>query len=253
MSRIHLHFDMHIGRQKPESITNRETSCPFCKRDELTGILEKRGEIIWLKNKYPVLQAASQTVLIETDQCDSDLSEYPKAHLHSLFAFGFEKWLEMERSGSFRSVMFFKNHGPYSGGSIRHPHMQIVGLDHVDCHQDVRASDFEGILIDQADGVVCNLSTKPRVGFFEYNVIMPEEGNLSQLADYTQIVTHWILNHVNRCHQSYNLFFYRWDGQIIVKIVPRFVASPLYIGYGIPQVGNNLEEVVREFRHRYFS
>ncbi|USG63932.1 DUF4931 domain-containing protein [Brevibacillus ruminantium] len=252
MSQTHLHFDMYIGRQKPESINNREAACPFCNRAELTDILDERGEIIWLKNKYPVLQDASQTVLIETDQCDSDLSEYSKEHLYALFSFGMEKWLEMAASGSYRSVLFFKNHGPYSGGSIRHPHMQIVGLDHFDYLQDVKREDFEGIVIDRAEGVECNLSTKPRVGFFEYNVILSENGSLHRFADYTQILTHWILHHVNRRCQSYNLFFYQWEGRVIVKVVPRFVASPLYIGYGIPQVGNNLEDVVRELRRHYF-
>ncbi len=132
MSQTHLHFDMHIGRQKPENIRNREAACPFCFPDELDGILEQRGEMIWLKNKYPVLQDATQTLVIETSQCNSELSVYEKDHLYALFAFGVEKWLEMTESGSYRSVLFFKNHGPYSGGSIRHPHMQIVGLKHYD-------------------------------------------------------------------------------------------------------------------------
>ncbi|WP_338461746.1 DUF4931 domain-containing protein [Brevibacillus borstelensis] len=252
MSQTHLHFDMHIGRQKPENIMNRQAACPFCFPDELDGILEQRGEMIWLKNKYPVLQDATQTLVIETSQCDSELSVYEKDHLYALFAFGVEKWLEMTESGSYRSVLFFKNHGPYSGGSIRHPHMQIVGLKHYDYLKDVEGEHFEGIVIDQDAGVTCNLSTKPRAGFFEYNVILSESGSLNRMADYIQILTHWILHHVNRICQSYNLFFYQWDGQIIVKVVPRFVASPLYVGYGIPQVGNNLEEVVQELRRHYF-
>jgi hypothetical protein len=252
MPHTHLQFDIHIGRQKPENVTNREAACPFCSPDELEGVLERRGPMIWLRNKYPVLKDAFQTVLIETDDCDAELSVYPREHLHALFSFGVEKWREMERSGSFRSVLFFKNHGPYSGGSMRHPHMQIVGLETYDYLQHVKPSDFEGIVIDREAGVECNLSTLPRAGFFECNVVLSDMDRLPRMADYVQILAHWILNRFNRRCQSYNLFFYRWEERIVVKVVPRFVTSPLYVGYAIPQVPNNLEEVVREIQRIYF-
>ncbi|WP_144497245.1 DUF4931 domain-containing protein, partial [Bacillus pumilus] len=32
-------------------------------------------------------------------------------------------------------------------------------------------------------------------------------------------------------------------GKIICKVVPRFVVSPLYVGYKIPQVSTKLEDV----------
>jgi ATP adenylyltransferase/5',5'''-P-1,P-4-tetraphosphate phosphorylase II len=252
LSNTHLHFDTHIGRQKPESIRNREAACPFCNRKELTDIIEQRGSMILLRNKYPVLRDTFQTVLIESDDCHGELSLYPKDHLYALLSFGVDKWLEMEESGQFRSVMFFKNHGPYSGGSIHHPHMQIVGLYQHDYRQHVKESDFEGILIDRQPGVECNLSTLPRAGFFEYNVILSDRGSLPKMADYLQILTHWILNHANRNCKSYNLFFYQLEERIIVKVVPRFVTSPLYVGYSLPQVASNLDEVVAEIQHRYF-
>ncbi len=252
MSHTHLHFETHIGRKKPESIINRETICPFCNRDGLTDIIEQRGSMIFLRNKYPVLRDTLQTVLIESDDCDGELSVYPKDHLYALLSFGVEKWQEMERSGEFRSVMFFKNHGPYSGGSIHHPHMQIVGLYQHDYQQHVKPSDFEGIVIDRQDGVECNLSTMPRAGFFEYNVILSDNARLRTMADYLQMLTHWILNHVNRSCKSYNLFFYQLGEKVIVKVVPRFVTSPLYVGYSLPQVATNLDEVVAEIQKRYF-
>ncbi|MFY0546210.1 DUF4931 domain-containing protein [Brevibacillus sp. H7] len=252
MSYTHLHFDTSIGRKKPESIINRDTVCPFCNRDELSDILDQRGSIMLLRNKYPVLRDTLQTVLVESDDCNGELSLYPKEHLYALLSFGVEKWQEMEQSGEFRSVMYFKNHGPYSGGSIHHPHMQIVGLYQHDYRQHVKASDFEGIVIDRQSGVECNLSTLPRAGFFEYNVILSDPGRLTQMADYLQILTHWILNHVNRRCKSYNLFFYQIEEKIIVKVVPRFVTSPLYVGYSLPQVASNLEEVVAEIQKHYF-
>lgn len=252
MAQTHLHFDMHIGRKKPESVINRETACPFCDIDSLTNVLEQRGPMIWLMNKYPVLQDTYQTVLIESDDCEGDWSVYSKEHVRELLSFGVEKWLELESSGSFASVLFFKNHGPFSGGSIRHPHMQIVGLNEYDYRTQVKESDFAGLLIDRLRGVECTLSTHPRAGFFEYNVVLSEWDRLPQMADYLQILAHWILNHVNRRCQSYNFFFYRWEEKLVAKVVPRFVTSPLYVGYGIPQVANNLEEVVAEIKRLYF-
>jgi ATP adenylyltransferase/5',5'''-P-1,P-4-tetraphosphate phosphorylase II len=252
MAQTHLHFDMYIGRKKPENVRNREADCPFCDRGSLTGVLEQRGSMIWLMNKYPVLLDTFQTVLIESDDCDGDWSVYTREHAHSLLAFGVEKWLEMERSGSYRSVLFFKNHGPYSGGSIRHPHMQIVGLNRYDYQQQVRDQDFVGVLIDREAGVELNLSTHPRAGFFEYNVVLSDREQLAKMAEYLQIMAHWILTCVNPRYQSYNFFFYRRGETLIAKAVPRFVTSPLFVGYSIPQVANNLDEVVREIRRRYF-
>jgi galactose-1-phosphate uridylyltransferase len=253
MSSTHLHFNMQIGRQKPESIRNRSTACPFCDRDNLENILASDGSIILLKNKYPVLENTLQTVLIETDECDSELSTYSKEHLYRLIRFGVENWEHMEQSGDFTSVLFFKNHGPYSGGTIHHPHMQIVGLKHIDYHQHVQESHFEGIEIDQQPGVDFNISTMPRIGFFEFNVMLHDPEQIDRMADYIQTATHYTLNHFNKNCTSYNLFFYRLSGGIACKIVPRFVTSPLFVGYSIPQVSNRIEDVAQEMKAIYFQ
>jgi ATP adenylyltransferase/5',5'''-P-1,P-4-tetraphosphate phosphorylase II len=251
VTRTHLRFNSRISKTKPESIRNRETACPFCDRENLTDILAEKGSILWVKNKYPVLEDTFPTVLIETDQCDADLSTYSKDHLHEVIRFGMDKWRELEESGEFTSVMFFKNHGPYSGGSIHHAHMQIIGLHQIDYMQHIRETDFEGLPIDIQPGIECNVSTQPRVGFYEFNVIMTDHRRMAQFADYIQMLAHFILHHFNRSCLSYNLFFYRLGERIMVKVVPRFVTSPLYVGYSIPQVPNNLLDVVRDIQTKY--
>ncbi|WP_019122539.1 DUF4931 domain-containing protein [Brevibacillus massiliensis] len=248
----HLLFDTRIGSQKPESIRNRDTKCPFCDRTQLDEILAERGPILLVKNKYPVLRDSFQTVLIETDECESELSIYKKEHLHKLIRFGVDKWLEMDRSGQYASVLFFKNHGPYSGGTIRHPHMQIVGLKHIDYRKQLDSSQFEGLVIDRRPGVEFNLSTKPRVGFFEFNVILSQLDRLDQMADYIQTAAHYALTDFHKNCNSYNLFFYQFEGQIVAKVVPRFITSPLFIGFAIPQVATRGEEVVAEIRSKYY-
>jgi galactose-1-phosphate uridylyltransferase len=55
--------------------------------------------------------------------------------------------LELELRKDFKSVILFKNHGPLSGGTIRHPHMQIVGLEQVDYKENIKFECFEGATI----------------------------------------------------------------------------------------------------------
>jgi len=248
-----LHFNHAIARTKPNSV-HRQSACPFCDRESLTGILDTRDTMILLKNKYPVLKDAYQTVLIETDQCDSELSEYPLPHLCNLISFGVEKWLDMEASGHYRSVIFFKNHGPLSGGSIRHPHMQIVGLDNVDYRENLRDEYFDGTEIDFTNGVSFNLSTKPMIGFTEFNVIIDDLDRLDAAARYIQITAHYLLNHFNgKGCDSYNLFFYHWKEKIMVKVVPRYPTTPLFVGYGLRQVSNNAETIIHDIRRIYLN
>lgn len=253
MTNTHLFFNTSIGKQKPNSIRNKEQVCPFCQRDQLTNILAEDGPIIWLENKYPVLENAHQTVLIETDDCHSELSLYSDDHLVRLITFGLEGWLSMEKSNEYKSVLFFKNHGPHSGGSIAHPHMQIVGLNDISYQNKVQADDFVGEQIDQQDDIVFSLSTKPRIGFYEFNVKLGETENIATFARYIQIATKYILRDFPFKCNSYNLFFYHFENEIYAKVVPRYVTSPLFIGYFLPQVPNNIMWMVNDIRSKYIQ
>jgi len=249
--KTYLIFDSNIGNNKPESIINTETKCPFCHREQLVDIIDQDGSIIFIKNKYPVLLDTLQTVIIETDQCNAELSTYPKEHLYKVFHFAIKKWQGMIESREFKSVLFYKNHGPYSGGTIRHPHMQIVGLRNIDYTPNIDVQSFEGDIIDQKHGVELNLSHQPKNGFFEFNIRLPNFEPINQMADYIQLVTHYLLNNFHKSCKSYNLFFYQMNGEIVVKVVPRFVTSPLLIGYSIPQISSRAGEVVREVQELY--
>ena len=80
---------------------------------------------------------------------------------------------------------------------------------------------FEGIKIAAKNNVVMNLSTKPRVGFTEVNVIMQGLNDIDTLAEFVQIGVDYIMNHFSVNCSSYNLFFYLIEGNIHVKIMPR--------------------------------
>jgi ATP adenylyltransferase/5',5'''-P-1,P-4-tetraphosphate phosphorylase II len=237
---------------KPNSIKNKQEPCPFCDRAQLTDIIAEDGKMILLKNKYPVLENTFQTVLIETDTCEDELSTYEPAHLHSLLKFGLKHWLEMEQSGRYESVLFLKNHGPLSGGSISHPHMQIIGLMDLDYKEGSKEEFFNGMEIKMQNGVLFNLSTEPRVGFYEFNIQMTDAGYIEEFGEFIQIAAHYILHHFRFKVTSYNIFFHHLNGKIYAKVVPRLVTTPLYIGYGIPQVPNNLEWMVEQIQSIYF-
>lgn len=253
MEYSHLCFNSYIGQMKPENIVNKEAQCPFCDRHKLVDVIAEQGPILLVKNKYPVLQETFQTVLIETYTCEEELSTYSKDHLYDVINFGIKYWLEMHSSGEYKSVLFFKNHGRFSGGTIRHPHMQIVGLKNVDYHEHLRPEHFEGMVIDRRQNAELNLSTKPRVGFFEFNGILTDLAATNDLADYIQVAAHYILNGFHKNCTSYNLFFYHLQDKVAVKIMPRFVMSPIYVGYSIPQVSNRLDDVGEEIHERYFK
>ncbi|MBV7505854.1 DUF4931 domain-containing protein [Bacillus sp. sid0103] len=253
MENSHLHFNTSIGVQKPENIRNKDQACPFCERDQLTNLIAVDEPIILLKNKYPVLEHTFQTVLIETDDCHGELSTYSKEHLHKLMRFGIKHWLAMEETGRYQSVIFFKNHGPLSGGTLSHPHMQIIGLDDINYKEKVTHEMFEGIVIAEEEGVRFTLSTKPRVGFYEFNVEMEESSYQEKFSDYLQIAVHYILNNFPFKASSYNLFFHHIENKIYAKVVSRFVTTPLYIGYGIPQVPSNLAWMAGEVQRIYFN
>lgn len=253
MDNTHLHFNTGIGKQKPNSIRNKELSCPFCDTDKLTDIIAVDGTIIYLKNKFPVLENTYQTVLIETDDCHGELSTYPEEHLNKLIRFGLTRWLEMIETKEYRSVIFFKNHGPFSGGTIAHPHMQIIGLKEIDYREKIHPSDFEGPAIHEKNGTVFSISTKPRIGFYEFNIKLGDIEDISAFAKYIQVAAHYILNNFPFKSTSYNLFFYQLNDDIYAKVVPRGVTTPIFIGYFIPQVPNNIEWMKNDVRERYFN
>ena len=249
----YLFFNTSIGVKKPENIRNKEQACPFCDRSQLSDIISEDGGMILLKNKFPVLENAYQTVLIETDDCQGEISVYSSEQLHKLLQFGLKHWIEMEESGNFESVIFFKNHGPLSGGTLAHPHMQIVGLNDINYRENINQECFEGLLIEEKNGVVFTLSSKPRIGFYELNVQMDDSHYKENFGVYLQTAVHYLLNHFPFKCSSYNIFFHHIDKKIYAKIVPRFVTTPLYIGYGIPQVPNNLDWMARKIREIYLA
>ena len=241
----HLTFVYETIIEKNEYRKNSAT-CPFCNREELTDIIAEDGPIILLENKFPALADTYQLVLIETDKCCEDITTYGKDHLRKIISLGINWWLGMEAGGEYTSVVFFKNHGPLSGGSIDHAHMQIVGLKNIDYRENISDEIFEGIEIYRYENCAINVSTQPNACSTELNIIT-KPGNNDFIADNLPILIKYILK---QC-RSYNLFFYHWKGSIICKIVARWVTSPYLVGYSIPHDSSRLPKIAEELRQYY--
>lgn len=258
-----INFNMSIGKKKPHTINGEQSTCPFCAVDKLTHIIETQGDIILLENKYNVLESARQLVLIEGADCHSDMPHYTLEKMHDLIRFGLRHWLSMAESGKYQSVIFFKNFGPLSGGTIQHPHMQIVAFPEINHTLLYDSREFEGIPVHQENGIKINLGTRPRIGFFEINILAekkwdsallsaenyitsPTAAAVKTLSRYIQIAIRFLNDLLQRPNLSYNLFFYLQDDCIRVKILPRFATSPLYIGYNIHLVPNNMNDLAEK-------
>ncbi len=247
-----IRFDMNIGRKKPENIIHKENDCPFCHPEGLTNIYATdEGGIILLKNKFDVLENADQLVLVETDRCGIDMPDYTTEHMRRVIRFGVEKWREMEKSGDYSAVIFFKNHGHLSGGTMRHAHMQLVGFrGTVDPSLFPSEEDFEGLPIIEKDGALLNAATRPRLGFGEFNLVANPDA-LDALADLLQKTVAYVCDRFKKSKDSYNIFFYHAGEKIAAKIMPRFPTSPLLIGYDLRILPSNLPEIVEDFRKKY--
>ena len=281
-----LVFLNHVARHKPENIRHKGGYCPFCDRASLTDILSEDGECIWLVNKYRTLEDTMQTVLVESADHEGDPSNYTVPENRHVFRFALSCWGEMLRSGRYRSVLMYKNYGPNSGGSLRHPHFQVIGLNHKDGYERVPANAFEGVEVVREGSRSVTLSTHPIMGFVEVNVSVPEsartpaltcDADADWLADAVQCTIRYLLEsyHGHGC-SSYNLFFYLAQGtgeeagrlgardggdrtagtddrtgrRVVCKVVPRWVTSPYFVGYRIAQVDcdETLEHVSAELR-----
>ena len=242
-----LFFDTKRAQGKPDDNRRPGGCCPFCDTAALGNIIRRDGDRIWLVNKFRTLRDTMQTIIIESSDHHGDISTYPREQNRGILRFALSCWNEMIRSGDYASVLMYKNFGPLSGGSLVHPHLQVVGLKHEDGYAALAPAHFEGIGVWAADRVRVTISTEPIMGFFEVNVIAPEGVAASgspvdactadRFADAIQVVVRYVLNeHHGGRATSYNLFFYHMDGSTVAKVMPRWVVSPYFVGYRLAQV-----------------
>jgi len=246
--RNYLDFLCAIQEEKPNTMIDESAYCPFCHPESLTEILDQKDSILFVKNKFPNLSHSFQTVIIETDVCGQHIGTYSKEHMRKLIRFSIDKWLQMSKDPRFKSVLLYKNHGPLSGGSLRHAHMQIVGFEKIDYTLHLQDSFFKGPKVHESTSCFLSLSSHPMIGFIEYNIFLENVEAIDTFSDYIQQTVIYTLDHLSPPCDSFNLFFYQWHGKILCKVVPRYITSPLFLGYGIIQRSNRLEFIEKDLK-----
>lgn len=248
-------FELPIAKDKPHSYRAKEkdSSCPFCNPESLTDIYEQQGEMIWLHNKFPTLRDTKQTVLIESSDHLGDISTYSSAYNRKLMRFSrhcFEEMLHNLHNPQYESVVWYKNFGPRSGGSLVHPHMQIVGFKNLNAYKYIHQNNFSGFTVFAKKGLEVNIARHPIQGYIEFNVNLLAESGIDLWSDWIQTAAQFILQKLfNGRVDSYNLFFYpREDGGLCAKLINRFEAPPYFVGYKLSQVDD--EETLKSVRDR---
>lgn len=241
-----LHFNSNLSKEKPNQYSGSKLlDCPFCDYEKLkttNQILVHKEDSLWIENKFPVLSDTYQTVIVETENC-VEFSEQSDTKAAKILKFSLECWLKMINGGLYTEVLFFKNHGIFSGASLKHPHMQIIGLKNP--HHPLPL-DFEkhldGVPICSYPGVDVTISTVPFNEFYEFNFRI-RNLNCKSFAITLLAVMNYSKEHISRNTFSYNFAFYIIDGEIWMKFIPRIPTSILHLGYRIPQTPTNLNEI----------
>jgi len=234
-----LVFEIDQAKGKPKDVKKVKKStdyCPFCDTENLTNIIDQKGDMIWLKNKFRTLKDTDQTIVIESHEHDADISTYSVEKNREVFNYIYECWNQMIQSKKYESVLMYKNFGPMSGGSLRHPHFQIIGLDKVNGYKHIESENFTGMDVFNNKHINVNISEKPVMGFVEFNIIINNPKYLDDLAEFARVTVKYILDDFyGGKFDSYNIFFYREGNKIICKLTARYVVSPYFVGYRLSQ------------------
>ncbi len=243
-----IEFDNKQNKKKPITINNKDVKCPFCNIEMVDKIYDSNGPYKWVENKYQSLKDADMTLIIETEKCGTDLGDYTDDYASELLKFALEKYELMKQTNKYQSVILFKNYGYLSGGSLEHPHMQIVGLKEHNVMQEISIDNCEGYLVFDEE-VKMTLSKEPVTNFVEYNFHF-KNSQIDYLAVYLQRLVKSQLQQNSFPNYSYNLFLYEINGNKVLKFTPRYPVSPYYIGYKLKQVltHEEMSEIVTKVR-----
>ncbi len=231
---MQIEFSYQENKQKPVTINKKDTSCPFCDREQMAEIIEERGPYKWIVNKYQTLKDTDMTLIIETEKCGHDLGEYSEDYVKSLWEFTIEKYEQMKADPQYKSVILFKNYGFLSGGSLSHPHMQIIGFRSIAAKNEITRKNLSGYPIVETP-ILLDISEEPVINFVEYNFHFQQ----TEIGEMTKLLQRFVKGQLKANEHreyGYNLFLYELDGHYVLKYTPRYPVSPYYIGYNIKQV-----------------
>lgn len=236
-------------KNRPKTVGNKTVkNCPFCQKEELfkTNKVLEDNSFLWIENRYPYLKGTYQTVIIESDSCENDFTNYSIEYAHALLEFCMNKREEWKNSKLFRDVLLLKNHGVQSDSSIHHAHMQLVGLYDSEYNSKGFESSVKGPVVFENEGVCVTVSAIPQAEFYEFNVKWSKEEKTSLYVEWIQHLIRFVFYFQNGKYDSYNLAFHSNDTHHFVKVIPRKPNSIFYLGYGLKQSPDNTQDVAKE-------
>lgn len=247
----YIRYKTQTKKHKP-NLYNQEVACPFCDRESLKlqdRIIKETSDYLIVGNKYPVMDDALQTVIIEHKQCEEHIGSYSLEYLTGLLEFSLDYYDELNESGEYQSVCWFKNYGSYSGGSVPHSHMQIIAFEHNDYLDQISEKDFVGEVVWSIDDILeVNISHRPRSEFYEFNFLLKRRDRLDVLANYLQKTVRFVLEDLNTEFRSYNLAFFVEENGLKVKLLPRKIVNLMPLVFGLHFVPDNIPEVSQRLR-----
>lgn len=173
----YIRFNTNKNKIKPNTLNNKNISCPFCNYDEVKerqGYLMEFKHSLLVENLFPTIEGGFQTVFIETKDCDATLLTYDKETLFSVLKSYFESFTFLKEQYNFPYIATFKNFGPHSSGSIKHQHMQLIGFHNI-IDDDIKDIHFQGIPVYKDDDLEINFSDRPLNEYYEINFSIDKE------------------------------------------------------------------------------
>ncbi len=228
---------------RPEDRFNdksKKNACPFCPGNESMspnevyrigkGEKDKPGwQVRVVPNRYPVTDI--HEVIIHSPDDNGDIGHLPISHVELILRTYRERFIVNKKNGQ---VIIFCNQGEHAGGSINHPHSQLVVVPSQINLDTLSAEPMNNIVEDDKFFTVyC-----PDFSQWPYEVWISTKRTQSIFGDITDeeikvlaVILQNVLKriyHIYKVHKisnipfGYNFYIYPKDNWYI-RIVPRFV------------------------------
>lgn len=250
-------IEMLTSRRKNYKKINDETKslgiCPFCNKH---GLLEETiikedpiEQFLWLPNRYPANKNMDMTLIIEGNDCEYDFHEYRIEKIAHLLKFSEHCYEEFKERGNYQDILLFKQFGKYSGGTVRHGHLQLVGLYEKQVNDELIKT---SLLKENNHSIYKNKSVELNYNLFPvgeheaFNLIYKRNENLE--IDVSKVLRLMINYIIDNGSESYSLAFYINEDDIVIQIKDRYISSTFNVHYGIKSVFEYEEKKINELK-----
>lgn len=129
-------FDLPATDRPAAPVPPLDPQCPFCPGAEaqLPGVIAEvagGGPPGWrvrvVPNRFAAVEA--HEVIVESPRHDADLPDLDDAQMAAVVRVYRDRCRALLARPESQAVVLFRNHGPGSGASLRHPHAQVMALE----------------------------------------------------------------------------------------------------------------------------